>query len=258
MIVPEAAPFEGHVWITGASSGIGRELARRVARTAAHVSVSARSLDKLRSLADECRNISAHPVDVADADAVRGVLEQIRSGHGDIDTAILNAGIWRLMDAVDLDADFARAAMLVNYLGVVNALSVLIPAMRARGRGHIVIVASVAGYRGLPKSISYGPTKAALINLAETLRCELEPLGIRVTLVNPGFVDTPMTQSNPFPMPGIVSADAAAATILEGLRARRYEIVFPTWFAAAMKILRIVPNGAYFWLVRTFVHKPSQ
>lgn len=237
---------------------MGRELARRIAGSAGHVSVSARSVDKLETLAGEHGNVSAHPVDVADKRAVEEAFEAISSEHGQIDAAILNAGIWRLMDAIDLDADFARAAIEVNYLGVVNALSVLLPAMRAQGRGHIVIVASVAGYRGLPKSIVYGPTKAALINLAETLRCELEPLGIEVTLVNPGFVDTPMTRDNPFPMPGLVSADAAAATILAGLRAKRYEIAFPGWFATAMNVLRIVPNCMYFWLVRTFVHKPAR
>jgi short-subunit dehydrogenase len=245
------------VWITGASSGIGLELARLVGGRAEHLAVSARSESALHALTAENSSITAYPLDVADADAVAACVSAIEAAQGGIDLAVLNAGVWTLMDAAELDVEAVRKGVEVNFMGVMHAIDAVLPGMLERGSGHIAIVASVAGYRGLPKSIAYGPTKAALINLAETLRCELEPRGITVSVVNPGFVDTPMTRDNPFPMPAMISAEKAAGRFLDGLERRRYEIVFPRRFAWAMKALRLMPNAAYFWLVRNFVLKPD-
>lgn len=248
---------DGHgwetVWITGASSGIGAELAKLLGPRAANVAASARSSDKLQALAATLPTIVPAPVDVTDAEAVAVCVAEIEAGAGPIDLAILNAGVWKLMDAAAFDLTAMRAGVEVNYMGVVNALAALLPGMLARGRGHIVIVASVAGYRGLPRAVAYGPTKAALNNLAETLRSELGPRGITVSVVNPGFVDTPMTRDNPFPMPGMVSARAAAEAIVAGLDRRSFEITFPRGFSLGMKALRILPNAAYFWVVRRFI-----
>jgi short-subunit dehydrogenase len=122
--------------------------------------------------------------------------------------------------------------------------------MKARGEGHIVIMASVAGFRGLPRSLAYGPTKAALINLAETLKPELEEFGIKVSVINPGFVDTPATKDNPFPMPDLISADEAARHIAKGIEKGKFEIIFPWRFAIAMKLLNILPHGIFFFLMR--------
>ncbi|WP_319773502.1 SDR family NAD(P)-dependent oxidoreductase [Breoghania sp.] len=240
------------VWITGGSSGIGRELARQLDGVVGHVAVTARSADKLGELSAASRTVFAYPGDVTDADAMAGCVDEIESRAGPVDLAILNAGAWALMDATDLDLAAVRTGVEVNYLGVMNALDALIPKMMARGKGHIAIVASVAGYRGLPRSVAYGPTKAALNNLAETLKLELEPHGITVSVINPGFVDTPMTADNPFPMPGIISAKDAAERILKGLRRGRFEIAFPTGFILAMKLLRLLPDAVYFPLVRKF------
>ena len=241
------------VWITGASSGIGRALALAMDEEVATVAVSARSDDRLEALREQCVNVSAHPVDVTDGEAVARCVDAIEASAGPIDLAVLNAGTWALMDAPNLDLTAVRSGVEVNYFGVMNALDVLIPRMLERGRGHIAIVASVAGYRGLPRAVAYGPTKAALINLAEILRLELKPRGITVSVINPGFVDTPMTRDNPFPMPGIVSAEDAAETILTGLKKRKYEIAFPRGFALVMKLLRLMPNALYFRLIRKFV-----
>jgi len=243
------------VWIIGASSGIGLELARLMDAGGANVAVSARSGDVLREVAATGRSMSAHPVDIADFAAVAACATSIEKDVGPIDLAVLSAGAWSLMEADQLDMTAVRHGVMVNYMGAMHALDALIPRMLARGRGHIAIVASVAGYRGLPRSVAYGPTKAALINLAETLRTELEPRGIRVSLINPGFVDTPMTRDNPFPMPGLMSAPAAARKILSGLERGRFEIAFPFGFATAMKILRVMPDAIYFWIIRTFVTK---
>lgn len=245
------------VWITGASSGIGLELARLLEGRVAHLAVSARSQDKLDALAAQFKTVVSYPLDVTDADAVAACVGNIEAAAGSIDLAVLNAGAWQLMDVAELDLAAIRTGIEVNYMGVVHAINALLPGMLAKGAGHIAIVASVAGYRGLPRSAAYGPTKAALINLAETLRTELEPRRITVSLVNPGFVDTPMTRGNPFPMPGIIPAKEAAQRLLAGLERGKYDIVFPRAFVFAMKLLRLLPNAVYFWVARTFLVKRS-
>lgn len=244
-------------WITGASSGIGLELARLLDGKVAHLAVSARSQDKLSKLAAQCKNVVSYPLDVTDANAVADSVGDIEAAAGPIDLAVLNAGVWQLMDVAELDLKAIRTGIEVNYMGVVHAIDALLPGMLARGAGQIAIVASVAGYRGLPRSAAYGPTKAALINLAETLRTELAPRGITVSVVNPGFVDTPMTRDNPFPMPNIISAKDAAQSLLAGLERRKFEIIFPRAFVFAMKLLRLLPNAMYFWVARTFLVKRS-
>ena len=243
------------VWITGASSGIGLALAKLLDGPVPYVAISARSEATLIDVQEQGKTLMAHPVDVADADAVAGCVQQIEADAGPIDLAVLNAGVWQLMDAHSLDLKAIRTGVEVNYMGVIHALQAVLPGMLARGKGHIAIVASVAGYRGLPRAAAYGPTKAALINLAETLRSELTPRGILVSLVNPGFVDTPMTKDNPFPMPAIIPVDEAAQRLLAGLQRQHYEIVFPRRFALLMKVLRILPNPIFFWIVRTFIRK---
>ncbi len=243
------------VWITGASSGIGRELACLLDDHVDHVAVSARSRDKLDALAAQASHIRSYPLDVTDAEAVSACVTEIEDRCGEIDLAVLNAGAWSLMSVDAFDLAAIRTGVEVNLMGVMNALDVLLPRMLARGCGHIAIVASVAGYRGLPRSLAYGPTKAALINLAETLNTELAPRGITVSVVNPGFVDTPMTRDNPFPMPGLMQVREAAERMLAGLVRGHFEIAFPRGFAVQMKLLRLLPDALYFWLIRTFVLK---
>lgn len=238
------------VWITGASSGIGHELARLMDGKVGHVAMSARSAGTLEKTASAAETLFAYPLDVTDADAVSATVGKIEDNCGPIDLAVLCAGVWFPMQARDLDLDKARTAVEVNYLGVLNAVAALLPGMLARGRGHIAIVASVAGYRGLPQSVAYGPTKAALINLAEVLRTELGPKGMDISIVNPGFVDTPMTAVNDFPMPGIIPVGEAARRLLDGLEAKRYEIVFPRRLAYALKTLRLLPNALFFAIAK--------
>ncbi|QDL91664.1 SDR family NAD(P)-dependent oxidoreductase [Paroceanicella profunda] len=244
----------GTVWITGASSGIGAALAGLMAGRSDRLAISARSGAALGEIAAAAPGMLACPLDVTDRGAVAACVAALEA-DGPIDLAVLNAGTWALMESADLDASALRRGMEVNYLGVVNALEALLPHMLARGAGHIAITASVAGYRGLPKSVAYGPTKAALINLAETLRCELAPRGITVTVICPGFVDTPMTRDNPFPMPSIVSAQDAAREILRGLERKAWKIAFPRGFARVMALLRVMPDALYFHAIRRFVMK---
>jgi short-subunit dehydrogenase len=160
---------------------------------------------------------------------------------------VFSAGVWHPMTASGYDVAKVKASIDVNYLGVVNTLDPVMRAMVKRGRGHLAIVASVAGYRGLPKGAAYGPTKAALINLAESLYADLKLKGVAMTIVNPGFVATPMTEVNTFPMPFIVTVEDAVKAIRRGLDSGRFEIVFPGLMALMMKALRILPYRLYFW-----------
>lgn len=237
------------VWITGASTGIGRELALRLANGGATVAVSARSADKLTALENEHSRIRAYPLDVEDPEAAKATVEKIERELGPIDLAVLNAGIWQMMAVSDFSAERAKHSMGVNYFGVVNALEPLIASMKARSAGHIALVSSVAGYRGLLRGAAYAPTKAALNSLAESLYPHLGRYGVKLTLICPGFVETPMTAENTFPMPFIVPVSEAAGKIHAGLARGKYEIVFPWKMMLMMKTLRVLPNWAFFWLV---------
>ncbi len=236
------------VWITGASTGIGRELALSLARDGCRVAVSARSASKLAELAALSPLISAFDLDVTDGGAVAQTVARIESSLGPIDLAILNAGVWHPMGASSYDLSKAAESMAVNYGGVINALAPVMQSMTGRGSGHIALVASVAGYRGLPKGAAYAPTKAALINLAEALYPDLRLKGVKMTVINPGFVATPMTEVNTFPMPFLVSTAEAVAAICAGLETGRFEIVFPGRMAVMMKSLRVLPYRLFFWL----------
>lgn len=246
----ELGAMRGLVWITGASSGVGEGLALSFARDGYRVAASARNVEALAGLERQSPNIKAFPVDVTDADAMDAVAGEIERTLGPIDLAILNAGIFQPMTASRYDAAKARRSMEVNYFGVVNGLGPVMRSMIERGGGHIAIVSSVAGFRGLPKGAAYAPTKAALISLAESLYADLKLKGVRLTIINPGFIATPMTAPNTFPMPFIVTLDEAVAAIRRGLaRKGGFEIVFPGRMAVMMKTLRVLPYRLYFWLV---------
>ena len=238
------------VWISGASSGIGREVALQMAARGVTVAVSARSAEKLQNMGP---NIKPYPLDVTDAAAVDKTIAQIERELGPIDLALIGAGAYAPIAMDEFKAELFASIMKVNYLGVVNAIATLIPVMRQRGRGHLAWIASVSGYRGLPKAAAYGPTKAALINLAESLKPELGALGITVSVVNPGFVDTPMTKANDFPMPFLMTPKDAAHRTIEGLAKGKFEVAYPTRFVMILKFARILPYAVYFWLINRAV-----
>lgn len=243
------------VWITGASSGIGAAVAKQLAAAGVLVACSARSSESLGALAAQQKNIKPYVLDVTDESAVASCFNTIERDLGVIDLVIAAAGTY---SEVKLD-DFKTAAFKrmyeVNYLGVINTLAAVIPTFRKRQAGHISWAASVAGYRGLPKAAAYGPTKAALINLAESLKEELAADGVLISVINPGFVKTPMTSVNDFPMPFIMDVEDAARLTIEGLRRRKFEVAYPRRFVAILKVARVLPYAWYFWLVRRFVLK---
>lgn len=241
------------VWITGASSGIGRALALHLARLGDKVAVSARREDDLRSLADEAKetqgSIHVYPLDVTNPDASATVVERIRSELGDIDLAVLNAGTHHPVDADAFNASDFEALLDINLIGTGNCLAPLLQQFIPAGRGHIAIVASVAGYRGLPTSAYYGASKAAQINLAESLKFDLDQVGIKLQLVTPGFVRTPLTDKNTFTMPFLIDVDEAARRMARGFERNSFEITFPRRFTYLLKLLRMLPYRLYFLTV---------
>ena len=168
---------------------------------------------------------------------------------------VLNAGTHRPMSASAFRAADVEALLRLNVLGVAYCLEALLPVMIARGQGHLALVASLAGYAGLPTAAGYGASKAALINMAEALKPELDTLGIKIQVVNPGFVETPLTDKNEFPMPFLIPANTAAEAFFRGLSSGRFEIIFPRRFAYLMKLLRILPYGPFFALTRRALSK---
>ena len=240
-----------HVWLVGASSGIGRATASALHAQGAQVFVSARSADGLQAFCAEHPGAVAVPLDVADAVSVRTATQTVLA-RGPLDTVFHCAAYYRALRATDFSLAEMLAHNRVNYVGALHMLDAVLPGMLQRGAGHISLVASVAGYRGLPKSLGYGPTKAALINLAETLYTDLKPHGIGVSVVNPGFVETPLTAANQFRMPALITPAQAAQAILRGWARGEFEIHFPKRFTHGMKMLRLLPYGLFFKAVSRF------
>jgi short-subunit dehydrogenase len=231
------------IWVTGASSGIGAALARELADRGASVAISARNADTLREVAGGRMHVE--PLDVTDRAATVAAGAAVREALGGLDAAVLNAGTWSRFRPEHWDSEAFADQLQTNLMGTVHALEAVVPTMIAEGRGRIVGTASVAGYRGLPGAEAYGATKAALLNLLEALRGSLGPHGIVVQSVAPGFVRTPMTDRNTFPMPFMVSPEEAARAIADGMAKDKAEIVFPLPMMLVMKLARLVPVRAW-------------
>jgi len=237
------------VWIVGASSGIGAALAADLDARGARLALSARSAGRLRDVAEGMRDVMLLPLDVTDAGAFTPAMMQILDAWGGLDLVILNAGTYTPLRAWDLTTDTARQTVHTNLLGVMDGVAAVVPQMLRQQGGAIAIVGSVAGYRGLPRALAYGPSKAALINFAETLYLDLAPEGVSVFIINPGFVATSLSAQNDFDMPALISAEDAARRIVRGFAGGAFEIHFPQRFTRVMKLLRWLPDRLYFSLV---------
>ncbi len=236
------------VWIVGASTGIGAALADLLHSRGAKVAFSARSADKLAAMVTRfgASRAMALPLDITKVDTIKAAEAALISAWGGYDLAILMAGDYTAMRAWELDLAVAQKMVDVNWGGFLNGLSVVIPTMLKQQAGGIALVSSVAGYRGLPKSLAYGPTKAALINLAETLYLDLKEKGLDIYVINPGFVKTPMTAGNDFEMPSLITPEQAAIEIKKGFAKGEFEIHFPKRFTNMLKALRHLPYSLYF------------
>ncbi|MCV2362196.1 SDR family NAD(P)-dependent oxidoreductase [Paucibacter sp. DJ1R-11] len=242
------------VWLVGASSGIGRAVAASLHAAGARVIVSARQADLLNDFAAQHPGAQPLPLDVMDAQALQQAVRQIVRNHGRIDLCLYCAGYYQPMRAQQFSLDEAMRHLDINYVGALKLLQALLPQMLLQAHqgqpGHISLVSSVAGYRGLPKSLAYGPSKAALSHLAEALYLDLSPEKIGVSVINPGFVATPLTAQNDFAMPALITAEQAAQEILKGWARGEFEIHFPKRFTLWLKLLRHLGHGLYFRAVR--------
>ena len=239
-----------HYFITGVSAGIGAALARKLLAAGHHVTGIARRQDRLDALSDKFPPFLGIACDVTNEQAMADAIRQAEDTHGAIDTMVLNAGIYTPQDGKSPDVDVFRQHMEVNYMGVVHGLAPVLPLMVERRSGQVVIMASVSGWMGLPKAAAYGPTKAALISLAESLWFDLTPQGIKVQVVNPGFVETEATAVNDFEMPGLITADTAAHEIINGMASSAFEVTFPKGFTRTFRLLKFLPYSLYFKLMR--------
>lgn len=239
-----------HVWIIGASSGIGAACATLLLEQGASVALSARHRASLERLCEGQPLAQALPLDITEHAQLRAVSAQLQQQWTHIDLILVVAGGYQAMRADSFDLEAAQDLLALNVGGVFNCLEQALPWLLRQGSGGIGIVASVAGYGGLPKALAYGASKAALINLTESLYLDLHPRGIDVYQINPGFVATPLTADNDFTMPALMTAPDAAVAMLDGIERGQFHIHFPKRFTNTMRLARLLPYRVYFWLIR--------
>lgn len=237
-------------WLIGASSGIGAALAHELHARGAQVVVSARTRQALAAFEAAHPGSVALPLDVLDPTALQRTADDVLQRFGRLDFTLYCAGTYTPMRADAFDLAGATQQWQVNYQGALHWLAAVLKPMLMQGHGHLSVVSSVAGYRGLPMALGYGPPKAALIHLAQTLHLDLRPKGLGVSVVNPGFVQTPMTAQNPFEMPALIQPQEAAQAMLKGYARGEFEIHFPKRFTRLVRLLRWLPDAWYFALVR--------
>jgi len=253
MSLPRMQPQDGVAWITGASSGIGEAVALELARRGWTVAITARRLEQLEGIARRSEGLAgrivAHAGDVTESESMRAVVEGIESVHGPIALAVLNAGVAPPAGAGLIDIAALERALSVNTLGAARGIEAVAERMRQRRRGQIVVNASVVGFGGLPGAAAYGASKAAAIHLCEALKFDCDTLGIRLQLLNPGFIDTPMTQDRQVRMPFLMAVDDAARRIVDGFERGGFEITLPRRLSWPVKFVNLLPYPIYFWLV---------
>lgn len=252
-LVYRATPSDGIAWITGGSTGIGRATALELSRRGYTVAITARRADELAKVAAQAPvpgSIHTYEGDVTEREALAELVARIERELGPISLAFLNVGTFHPMKpGSPFDAELVIQTFDVNIGGTVNALAPVLAAMAQRGRGLVAVNASIAGYGGLPGAAAYGATKAALINMCEALKFSLDPQGIAIQLVSPGFVGTPLTARNDFPMPLLMSAEEAAKRICDGFGRSGFEITFPRRLSWLLKAINVLPYALYFALV---------
>ena len=238
------------IWITGGSTGIGRALAIKFASKGWNVAVSARRVELLNELSNTYENISAFPLNVTDKSKCIEVFNEIKNKFENIDICFFSTGTWNPKKEKEIDVEQMEDVFKVNFFGTVNSIKAVEEYFRNKKSGIITIVSSIAGYRGLPNSTGYGPSKSALNNLAESLYFDFKRYNVRVCLVSPGFIKTPMTNKNDFKMPFLKTPEYAADQIYNGLINKNvFEIHFPKALTLTLKFLSFLPSKIYFKIV---------
>ena len=238
------------IWITGGSTGIGRALAEKFASKGWNVAISARRENLLKEISDSHENIHEFPLDVTDKIKCKEVSEQIKNKFESVDICFFSTGTWDPKKEKDIDVEQIENVFKVNFFGTLNSIKAVEEYFKNRKKGTITIVSSIAGYRGLPNSTGYGPSKSALNNLAESLYFDFKRSNVRVCLVSPGFIKTPMTDKNDFKMPFLKTTEYAAEKIYDGLINKNvFEIHFPKTLTLILKIFSFLPSTIYFGLI---------
>ena len=244
------------IWITGASSGIGKALAIKFAQEGWKVAISARRENLLKEISKSQNNIDYFPLDVTDIEKCKTVFNDVKKKLGDVNISVFCTGIHDPKSEKKLNLEKVRKIMEVNFFGTVNSINAVYDYYKDKKSGQISIVSSVAGYRGLPAAGAYCASKSALSSFAESLYFDFKRDNVRISLVSPGFIKTPMTDQNDFPMPMIKSPEFAAEQMFKGLtRSKSFEIHFPKTFTSLMKVLKVIPNGLYFKIVEKGMKK---
>ena len=244
------------IWITGASSGIGKALAIKFAQEGWKVAISARRENLLKEISKSQNNIDYFPLDVTNIEKCKTVFNDVKKKLGDVNISVFCTGIHDPKSEKKLNLEKVRKIMEVNFFGAVNSINAVYDYYKDKKSGQISIVSSVAGYRGLPAAGAYCASKSALSSFAESLYFDFKRDNVRISLVSPGFIKTPMTDQNDFPMPMIKSPEFAAEQMFKGLtRSKSFEIHFPKTFTSLMKVLKVIPNGLYFKIVEKGMKK---
>ena len=239
------------VWITGASSGIGKSLALKFAKEGWNVAISARRENLLNEISESNENIKYFPLDVTDKIKCKDVFNKVKSEFGNVDICFFSTGTWSPKKEKDIDVEQIENVFKVNFFGTLNCIKAVEEYFKNKKGGTITIVSSIAGYRGLPNTTGYGPSKSALISLAESLYFDFEKHNVRVCLVSPGFIKTPMTDKNDFKMPFLKTPEFSADKIYDGLiNKKNFEIHFPKELTLTLKLLKLLPSKVYFNLVK--------
>ena len=238
------------IWITGASSGIGKALAIKFSKEGWQVAASARRENLLEELVSENKNIFSFPLDVTDKDQCKLAFDKINNKFNDIDICVFSTGTWDPKKEKEIDVEQIEKVIKVNFFGTLNCIKSVEEYFKNKKNGHISIVSSIAGYRGLPNSTGYGPSKSALNNLTESLYFDFKRYGVRVSLISPGFIKTPMTDKNNFKMPFLKTPEYAADKIYDGLlNSKKFEIDFPKQLTILLKLFKVLPNQLYLSLI---------
>ena len=239
------------IWITGGSTGIGKALAIKFANEGWNVAISARRENLLREISDNHENINSFPLDVTNKDKCKEVFNNIKNQFENIDICFFSTGTWNPKKEKDIDVEQIEDVFKVNFFGTLNSIKSVEKYFKEKKSGTITIVSSIAGYRGLPNSTGYGPSKSALNNLAESLYFDFKRSNVRICLVSPGFIKTPMTDKNDFKMPFLKTPEFAADKIYDGLLNKKvFEIHFPLELTLTLKIFSIFPSKLYFYLIK--------
>ena len=243
------------IWITGASSGIGEASARKFAKEGWKVIISARRVELLEKLSID-ENIFSYPLDVTDSVKAKEVFKKIIEDHGQVDLCIFSSGTYERKSEKELDVKNIRHVIEVNFLGVINCVSAVEKYYKDKNNGHIAVVSSPVGYRGLPKSSGYTPSKAALNNFTQGIYFDFKKFNVKVSLITPGFIKTALTDKNEFKMPFLKSTDYAAEEIYNGLvKKNSFEIIFPLPIKIIYKLIQILPNKLYNYLISKSVNR---